>query len=559
MSTPSKMDPTAEPVPLPACLQKVLELSPYSMVAADVRHPKQPLVYVNDRFLEQTKYARSEILGTNCRFLQGADTDHETVVNIAKSVQGGHDYLGRILNFTKDGDKMWNYLLLQPLRNDEGVCTHFTALQIFVPFDNKQLIGESAKELSLVAEYVETKVGNKMSSVMRISEEHETLNDFCPAGRPSLTKPDAPSRASFETAHRPGRRRASILPSPTRHKLDTLLMMQNTMLVVVNVQQGDALPIVYASVPMLEETWMQEEEVLGSNLTLLLGKPQNAEETAMLDDLAEAAQSGREVHQNRWLRTRHNMLNMIWGHFALSPVSLPDGVGKYAIGTFIADKPRDEPLLSATPARDTVETLREWLVAHKDDNSHIRPSLDIQQSPFAAAAAQSSLFGPSPAIRTTGAPTAVAASSSLFGAAPKKPQAQHEANVKEDDKEGFVKKRSPSFREFTVDLEESDSDTETDVKPAAVPDKDRRESEDQFGEVNTEGVGGADNRPTRLSSLRKRREAHHFTLLPYKTQWIDLVLQTMQQENAPKWGMSMGCIQALKMNLDKYGKGLIDD
>lgn len=47
-------------------------------------------------------------------------------------------------------------------------------------------------------------------------------------------------------------------------------------------------------------------------------------------------------------------------------------MGKYAIGTFIADKPRDEPLLSATPARDTVETLREWLVAHKDDNSHIR-------------------------------------------------------------------------------------------------------------------------------------------------------------------------------------------
>lgn len=51
--------------------------------------------------------------------------------------------------------------------------------------------------------------------------------------------------------------------------------------------------------------------------------PACLQETAMLDELAEAAQSGREVHQNRWLRTRHNMLNMIWGHFALSPVSLP--------------------------------------------------------------------------------------------------------------------------------------------------------------------------------------------------------------------------------------------
>lgn len=81
------------------------------------------------------------------------------------------------------------------LGGPEGVCTHFTALQIFVPFDNKQLIGESAKELSLVAEYVETKVGNKMSSVMRISEEHETLNDFCPAGRRSLTKPDGENSA----------------------------------------------------------------------------------------------------------------------------------------------------------------------------------------------------------------------------------------------------------------------------------------------------------------------------------------------------------------------------
>ena len=39
----------------------------------------------------------------------------------------------------------------------DGVCTHFTALQIFVPIDNRKMLAETAREMAMVAEYVEQK------------------------------------------------------------------------------------------------------------------------------------------------------------------------------------------------------------------------------------------------------------------------------------------------------------------------------------------------------------------------------------------------------------------
>jgi len=51
------------------------------------------------------------------RFLQGKDTDRLTVKEMATTISAGKVFLGRLLNYTKDGHPIWNYLLMQPLRN----------------------------------------------------------------------------------------------------------------------------------------------------------------------------------------------------------------------------------------------------------------------------------------------------------------------------------------------------------------------------------------------------------------------------------------------------------
>ena len=51
------------------------------------------------------------------RFLQGKETDRLTVKSMSMAIQAGKVFLGRLLNYTKDGKRIWNYLLMQPLRN----------------------------------------------------------------------------------------------------------------------------------------------------------------------------------------------------------------------------------------------------------------------------------------------------------------------------------------------------------------------------------------------------------------------------------------------------------
>ncbi len=96
---------------------------------ADPRLPDSPLVYVNEAFLQMTGYTEEEVVGRNCRFLQGPDTDPETIRQLRDAVRGAYPCQVAILNQRKDGTPFWNELTVSPVRDEQGTLTHFVGIQ----------------------------------------------------------------------------------------------------------------------------------------------------------------------------------------------------------------------------------------------------------------------------------------------------------------------------------------------------------------------------------------------------------------------------------------------
>jgi PAS domain S-box-containing protein len=100
-----------------------------AVTIADARLPDQPILYVNQRFLELTGYALDEVIGRNCRFLQGRDTDPHTRAQIGKALAANQPITVEILNYTKDGRRFWNELSLEPVVDQNGEASLYIAHQ----------------------------------------------------------------------------------------------------------------------------------------------------------------------------------------------------------------------------------------------------------------------------------------------------------------------------------------------------------------------------------------------------------------------------------------------
>ncbi len=109
------------------------------IIITNPREPDNPIVFANDSFCQLTGYARDEIMGRNCRFLQGPETEPETVDRLRAAIRAKEAIEIEIRNYAKDGRQFWNRLLVAPVHDSGGVVQYFFASQMDITRDRENL------------------------------------------------------------------------------------------------------------------------------------------------------------------------------------------------------------------------------------------------------------------------------------------------------------------------------------------------------------------------------------------------------------------------------------
>nr|AML77291.1 putative LOV domain-containing protein [Astragalus membranaceus] len=125
-------------------LKDALSAFQQTFVVSDATKPDYPIMYASAGFFNMTGYTSKEVIGRNCRFLQGADTDANDVAKIREALEAGKSYCGRLLNYKKDGTPFWNLLTISPIKDDDGKVLKFIGMLVEV---NKHTEGSKEKNL----------------------------------------------------------------------------------------------------------------------------------------------------------------------------------------------------------------------------------------------------------------------------------------------------------------------------------------------------------------------------------------------------------------------------
>ena len=114
-------------------LKASIHLSPIAAVISNPRLPDNPIIAANRAFCELTGYPTEEIIGRNCKFLAGPDTEPWLTKRIADSIRQKRTVLVEILNYKRDGTPFRNAVLVAPTFDDAGELEYFLGSQVELP------------------------------------------------------------------------------------------------------------------------------------------------------------------------------------------------------------------------------------------------------------------------------------------------------------------------------------------------------------------------------------------------------------------------------------------
>ncbi len=121
------------------------------LIVTDPRQADNPVVFANEAFSQLSGYPADQVLGRNCRFLQGPETDPETVTSVGRAVREGGRVTVEMLNYRRDGTRFWNALHISPVLGPDGEPLYFFGSQLDV---TRRRAGEAARHLSQKMEAV---------------------------------------------------------------------------------------------------------------------------------------------------------------------------------------------------------------------------------------------------------------------------------------------------------------------------------------------------------------------------------------------------------------------
>jgi PAS domain S-box-containing protein len=108
---------------------KALQTAQQNFVVTDPSLPDNPIVYATQGFLNLTGYTLDQVLGRNCRFLQGPETDPKATEKIRRAIEEGKDMSVCLLNYRVDGTTFWNQFFIAALRDASGNVTNYVGVQ----------------------------------------------------------------------------------------------------------------------------------------------------------------------------------------------------------------------------------------------------------------------------------------------------------------------------------------------------------------------------------------------------------------------------------------------
>ena len=121
--------PELEDDEIPQMMLRAVATAPPGITIAG-NGPDMPLVYANDAFADLTGYQIGNVLGRNCRFLQGPETDPRQVAMLSRAMHSGRDISVVMRNYRIDGSPFWNEVSISPIRNRTDQITHYVGTQI---------------------------------------------------------------------------------------------------------------------------------------------------------------------------------------------------------------------------------------------------------------------------------------------------------------------------------------------------------------------------------------------------------------------------------------------
>jgi PAS domain S-box-containing protein len=118
-----------DPGLIPQVLSKILDSCVNGVTLADPDQEDMPIVYANKAFEEITGYSQQEVVGRNCRFLQGEDRDQEARHKIKEAIDNCQPVEATLRNYRKNGELFHNHLALTPLFDREGGLIYYLGVQ----------------------------------------------------------------------------------------------------------------------------------------------------------------------------------------------------------------------------------------------------------------------------------------------------------------------------------------------------------------------------------------------------------------------------------------------
>jgi PAS domain S-box-containing protein len=114
---------------IPYVLTQILDACVNGVTLSDPELPDNPIVYANKAFEEISGYSQDEIVGRNCRFLQGEDHDQEALQTIRAALQKHESCIVTLRNYRKNGELFFNRLAIRPLTDPDGNVIYYLGVQ----------------------------------------------------------------------------------------------------------------------------------------------------------------------------------------------------------------------------------------------------------------------------------------------------------------------------------------------------------------------------------------------------------------------------------------------